>query len=140
MPILTNTLITAGMLGVWYAFLALTVIRARFKHRVSLGDGDVPELRARIRAHANFAEYVPIILILMGLVELAGGNRTVLLGSGVALVVSRVSQALGIWQPKAPNALRFSGTCITLFLLVYYSVWAIVIGYHFLAARPLFGW
>ena len=47
MPILTNTLITAGMLGVWYAFLAVTVISARYRHHVSLGDGGIPELQAR---------------------------------------------------------------------------------------------
>lgn len=132
MPILTNTLITAGILGVWYAFLAVTVIRARFRHRVSLGDGGIPELQARIRAHGNFAEYVPLILILMGLVELAGGDRRVLLASGVALVVSRVIQAIGVWKRKAPNAFRFLGSCLTLFLLIYYSVWAIVIGYRYL--------
>lgn len=131
MPILTNTLITAGMLGVWYAFLAATVIRARYRHRVSLGDGGIPELQARIRAHGNFAEYVPMVLILMGLVELAGGDRRVLLGSGIALVVSRVIQAIGVWKRVAPNPFRFLGTCLTLFLLIYYSVWAIVIGYHF---------
>ena len=131
MPILTNTLITAGMLGVWYAFLAVTVIRARYRHRVSLGDGGIPELQARIRAHGNFAEYVPIVLILMGLVELAGGDRAVLLWSGIALVVSRVLQAIGVWKRVAPNAFRIIGSCLTLFLLIYYSVWAIVIGYHF---------
>ena len=131
MPILTNTLITAGMLGGWYAFLAVTVISARYRHRVSLGDGGIPELQARIRAHGNFAEYVPIVLILMGLVELAGGDRTVLLWSGIALVVSRVLQAIGVWKRVAPNPFRFVGTCLTLFLLIYYSVWAIVIGYHF---------
>ena len=131
MPILTNTLITAGVLGVWYAFLAVTVIRARYRHRVSLGDGGIPELQARIRAHGNFAEYVPIVLILMGLVELAGGDRTVLLWSGIALVVSRVIQAVGVWKRVAPNPFRFVGSCLTLFLLIYYSVWAIVIGYHF---------
>jgi len=131
MAILTNTLITAGMLGVWYAFLAVTVIRARYRHRVSLGDGGIPELQARIRAHGNFAEYVPIVLILMGLVELAGGDRTVLLGSGIALVVARVLQAIGVWKRVAPNPFRFIGSCLTLFLLIYYSVWALVIGYHF---------
>jgi uncharacterized membrane protein YecN with MAPEG domain len=130
MPILTNTLITAGMLGVWYAFLAAAVIQARYRYRVSLGDGGVPELQARIRAHGNFAEYVPLVLILMGLVELAGGDRRVLLWSGIALVVSRVIQAVGVWKRVAPNPFRFVGTCLTLFLLIYYSIWAIVIGYH----------
>jgi len=64
-------------------------------------------------------------------VELAGGSRTVLMWSGVALVVSRVLQAIGVWKRVAPQPLRIAGTCLTLFLLIYYSVWAIVIGYHF---------
>jgi uncharacterized protein len=127
---LTITLITGGMLGVVYAFLAATVIRSRIKNRVSLGDGGNPELLARIRAHGNFGEYVPFILILMGLVELAGGNRTVLIWSGIALVVLRVLQAIGIWKRVAPQPLRIVGTAGTLVLLVYYSIWAIVIGYH----------
>ena len=128
---LTITLITAGMLGVVYAFLAATVIRSRIKNRVSLGDGGNPQLLARIRAHGNFGEYVPFILILMGLIELAGGNRTVLMWSGIALVVLRVLQAIGVWKRVAPQPLRIAGTSGTLVLLVYYSIWAIVIGYHF---------
>lgn len=128
---LTITLITAGTLGVVYAFLAATVIRSRVKNRVSLGDGGNPELLARIRAHGNFGEYVPFILILMGLVELAGGNRTVLMWSGILLVAFRVLQAIGIWKRVAPQPLRIAGTSGTLALLVYYSIWALVIGYRF---------
>ena len=127
---LTNTLITAGMLGVIYAFLAATVIRLRVKSRVSLGHGGNPELEARIRAHGNFGEYVPFILILMGFVELAGGSPAVLMASGIALVALRVLQAIGIWKRVTPQPLRIAGTAGTLFLLVYYSVWAIVIGYR----------
>lgn len=127
---LTNTLITAGILGVMYAFLSATVIRSRAKNRVSLGHGGHAELEARIRAHGNFAEYVPFVLILMGLVELAGGNRTVLMWSGIALVALRVLQAIGVWARVAPHPLRIAGTAGTLTLLVGYSAWAIVIGYR----------
>ena len=127
---LTNTLITAGMLGLMYVFLAATVIASRVQNRVSLGDGGIPALQARIRAHGNFGEYVPLVLILMGLVELAGGNRTVLMWSGIALVVFRVLQAIGVWKRVAPQPLRIAGTSGTLFLLVYYGVWAILIGYR----------
>ena len=45
--------------------------------------------------------------------------------------MSRVVQAIGVWKPVAPNPFRFIGSCLTLFLLIYYSVWAIVIGFHF---------
>ena len=101
---LTNTLITAGMLGVLYAFLAATVIRLRVKSRVSFGDGGDPELLAGIRAHGNFGEYVPFILILMGFVELAGGSPAVLMASGIALVGLSSSWVVG----TTPNLAKYS--------------------------------
>ena len=36
---------------------------------ISLGDSDNIEMKRRIRAQANFAEYTPIFLILLGFVE-----------------------------------------------------------------------
>lgn len=126
---LQNTLATAGALGLLYIVLAVRVIRGRFKHHVSLGDGGKPEMLALIRAHANFAEYVPLLLVLMGLLELAGANKTALMWCGVALVIGRVLQAIGVQMPKAPNAPRFIGTNITFFLLIGFSVWSLIIAF-----------
>jgi uncharacterized membrane protein YecN with MAPEG domain len=36
-----------------------------------VGDLGIPVLRARMRAHANFVEYTPFVLILMALLEYA---------------------------------------------------------------------
>ena len=128
---LTHTLITAGVLGVMYAFLSATVIVSRIKNRVTLGDGGNKQLLTRIRAHANFGEYVPFVLILMGLLELGGGSSTLLTWGGVLLVIARALHALGVWAGVARHPLRIAGTAMTLFLLVYGSISAILIGYHF---------
>jgi hypothetical protein len=121
------TLATGGALGLVYVVLSFRVIGGRWRHRVSLGDGGNAAMQRRIRAHANFAEYVPLLLLLMALLELAGASRGALVPCGIALVVGRVLHAIGIEIPKAPNPYRFLGGLITFGLLIAYSVWALVI-------------
>ena len=61
--------ITAGYLAIlalFYAVLALRVMRLRQGNRAAFGDGDSTKLRSAIRAHANFIEYVPIITLMVG--------------------------------------------------------------------------
>lgn len=63
-----------------------------------------------IRAHGNFAEYVPLTLLLMALCELAGvGALWLHLGGGL-LLVGRILHAIGIQIPRAPNKPRLFGT------------------------------
>ena len=59
----------------------------RRRMRVPLGEGTSEDLRRRLRAHANFAEYVPLALILMALLELQGAGGIVLNIIGVLLLV-----------------------------------------------------
>jgi hypothetical protein len=65
MNALPVTLATAGALGIIYLVLAARVVRGRWTHRVSLGDGGNAAMQRLIRAHGNFGEYVPMLLILM---------------------------------------------------------------------------
>ena len=62
MPI---TLFYGSLLGLFLIVLSARVIRQRQSARVSFGDGNDKRLGRRIRAQANFVEYVPITLILM---------------------------------------------------------------------------
>ena len=55
-------------------------LNCRVKFKIDDGDGGNEEMRQRIRAQANFVEYVPIALILLMLV----GALTVL-GRGAKL-------------------------------------------------------
>jgi len=59
----------AGLLALLYFKLSVDVIKARRLHKVSLGCGPNDEIAAVISAHANFAAYVPLLLLLLWMVE-----------------------------------------------------------------------
>ena len=85
-------------------------------------------LLVAIRNHGHFAEYVPISLILLGLLELAGADRPVLLGLAGALVVSRLMVPLGMGRP-APNPFRAGGTLLQWLMIVAastYGAWLVL--------------
>jgi uncharacterized membrane protein YecN with MAPEG domain len=63
---------------------------------VSLGSGDVDELNRAIRAHGNFAEYVPLGLILLGLLEANDGHQGLVAALGVTLLIGRLFHAQGL--------------------------------------------
>jgi uncharacterized membrane protein YecN with MAPEG domain len=64
-----------GVLGLLYAFLGVRVARMRRGEKIGFGDGDNRYLRSAIRAHANFAEYVPVIVLMNALLEMGGTAR-----------------------------------------------------------------
>ncbi len=124
---LAATLTTAGLLGLVYFVLSFRVIRVRLASSISLGDGNDAHLLGRIRAHANFAEYVPMMLVLLALIELWVARGPWLWGVGAVLVIARISHAIGMGLP-APNPFRVAGTATTFILLIGTSVWALVLG------------
>jgi uncharacterized membrane protein YecN with MAPEG domain len=120
------TLVTACILALLKLVLAMRVGQGRFLHRVSLGDGGNPDMLVRMRTHANFVEYVPLILILMGILEMSSGNPTALALGGALLVVFRILHAIGMPR-KAPNAFRAIGAMGTFFLLAAFAIWGLVL-------------
>ena len=117
---MTVTMVTTGVLALVLLFLAGYVIAGRVKFKIDLGDGGNEAMRQRIRAQANFVEYVPMALILMMLVETASvGPRWLIVAMGATLVVARISHAQGILSKPGQSAGRFVGTNLTgLVLLV----------------------
>jgi uncharacterized membrane protein YecN with MAPEG domain len=106
--------------------LALRVIQGRFNNRVSLGDGDNKDMVVRMRTHANFIEYVPLILILMGILELSKVNRIGLAVMGALLIIFRIFHAIGMPR-RAPNFFRASGAFGTALIMLIAAVWGIVL-------------
>jgi uncharacterized protein len=124
MPLVT-TLIIAVALAVVNLWLSIRTGQARRAAKVSVGDGDNPLLVARMRAHANFIEYVPMALILMALIESAGGSGQLLWLLGIALVVGRLLHPFGMERPS-PNPLRTIGILLTYLVTIALIVWAII--------------
>jgi uncharacterized protein len=120
------TLTTASLLAVLLFVLSIRVIQARVKNGVSLGIANHPELEVRVRSQANLIEYAPIVLILMGLIESAGGSRTILLAAAAVFIVARLAHPLGMPKP-APNALRFVGTIGSFLTLVSLGIYGMIL-------------
>jgi uncharacterized membrane protein YecN with MAPEG domain len=120
--LLPITLATAGALGLVGLILALRVTMGRSKHNVIMGDGGNADMIVRMRTHANFVEYVPLMLVLLGLLELGGANRTALMVGAAVLVVARISHAIGM---GGPMALRVGGAMATYILLAAGSIYAL---------------
>ena len=93
--------------------LSFQVIELRKMHKVAFGDGGIDALERAIRAHANFAEYVPMGLILMGALELNGAPWMLVAFVGGFLVLGRYFHAKGINEPPPEFRNRVRGMKIT---------------------------
>ena len=117
-----------GILALLYLVLGLQVSRLRRGNRVLFGDGDNRELRSAIRAHANFAEYVPIIVLMVALLEISGLPALrvhLLMGT---LLVARLMHPLGMYV--GPRTLQFQicrvgGISLTLIVLLTAALMAL---------------
>ena len=121
MPQLPVTAVTAAILGLIFFRLSLNVIGYRRQHKVSLGSGGHDDLERAMRAQGNFAEYVPISLILIACLELNAAPWWLVAATGMALIAGRLLHAKGINQPPPNFGLRVLGMKFTLFNLVTLS-------------------
>jgi len=120
------TLLAAGLLGLMYMGLTFNVVRYRLRTKTMLGDGGNAALNVAIRTHANFMEYVPIALILLGGIEAAGAPHALVLVLAAALVVGRLLHPFGMTRP-APNVFRAGGAMGTWGVILVASITAIVL-------------
>lgn len=111
---MTIVTLYAGLLGLLYLVLAANVIRIRRRDRISLGDGSNVLLERRIRAHGNFAEYVPIALILIAFAEAGGGPPWFIHILGIALVIGRTLHAFALSSLTLRLGARVGGMVLTL--------------------------
>lgn len=115
----------AGLLGLIAFVIALDAGRLRGKTGISIGHQGNTELLLAMRRHANFVEWVPLILILIALLEMNGVSATAIHGMGAALVVFRICHAIGLKADSADGMARAIGAGGTALLLLITSVWSI---------------
>ena len=125
-PVITGFYLSILLL--LYVVLGLQVSRLRQGNRVVFGDGDNIKLRSAIRAHANFAEYVPIIVLMVALLEISGLSALrvhLLMGT---LLVARLVHPLGMYV--GPRTMQFQicrvgGILLTLLVLLAAAILAL---------------
>ena len=127
--ILPVTLTIAAASAVINLWLAFRIVPLRLRDKVLLGDNGDTLLQGRMRAHANFAEYAPFVLILLGLIELGGGSTVWLWMAGVAFVLARIAHAFGMDRTTS-SPTRAGGALVTWALLAVLAGWALAIAYQ----------
>ncbi len=118
------TLVTAGAAAIINLWLALRTGAVRTRAKVSIGDGGDDTLLRRMRAHANFVEYAPFIVILIGLIEVATGSSIWLWAASALFLLARVAHPFGMdGMPVG----RMAGTLITFALLLGLGGYAVTL-------------
>lgn len=112
------TALYAGLLTFVFVFLAINVIRVRHQAQIAVGDGGNKILIRRMRVHANFAEYVPLVLVLMALIEVMKGSYILLHVMGLALLIGRISHAYGMSSERENFVFRMMGMAATFGVLL----------------------
>lgn len=108
-----------------FTLLSFRVIRLRQTARVAIGDGGDKALRRAIRVHGNFAEYVPLALILIFAAESLGMSAVWVHGLCIALLIGRLFHAYGVSQVKEPLLFRQLALSINGLVMIIASVWLI---------------
>jgi uncharacterized membrane protein YecN with MAPEG domain len=129
------TPIYAGLLALLYLVLSYRIVLMRDK--VSLGDGGNPILLRRIRAHGNFAEYVSMILIMLGILELNHLPFYALNTLGLTLFIARLLHGYSLSFTESFKFGRFWGTALTFLLLLVCGLLCIYQGVHSYLLLPL---
>ena len=110
------TALYAGVLGIVLVAISARVSMLRGKFKVMFGDGGQEDSTRAIRAQGNFIEYVPLALLLIGMVEWAGMRPWVVHTLAGALLASRLIHYWGITARKDPG--RGIGATVTWLVLV----------------------
>jgi uncharacterized membrane protein YecN with MAPEG domain len=116
------TALYAGLLALLMLFLALRIIRLRWKLRVGLGDGGDKVMSRAIRIHGNATEHVPIALLLLLAAELNHVKPALLHACGIVLVVARLLHAAGLARSAGASWQRMLGTIGTIVVIVSLAV------------------
>jgi len=121
-PVTLLTAAAAVFVNVW---LGYRIAQHRHQFKVSVGDGGHEPLLRRMRAQSNFIENAPFFLILLGGLEVSGGNRTALAAIAVIFILSRIAHPIGMDGGELGRWRRYGimGTTLTTVAL---AVWAII--------------
>ena len=102
---MTITALYASFLTLLFVYLSLRTIRLRRSLCIGLGHEENPTMLRAMRVHGNFAEYVPLALLLIFLVESSGAHQLLVHGLGGTLLSGRLSHAIGV--SRNPENFRF---------------------------------
>ena len=132
MIILPIALATAGAAALVNFWLSWRIAQLRQSEDIWIGDGGHPKLTARMRAQANFAEYVPLVLVLIAVIEAAKGSHLWLAIVAAIFILARILHGFGMdgWRPG-----RMAGMIGTAPVMIGLGLYSVVIAVMALLGR-----
>ena len=124
LPVTLSSAAAAAILAIW---LMIRVGQGRTSEKVSVGDGGNERVIRRMRAHANFIESAPFVVILIAVIELAGRGTPWLAYVAGAYFIGRILHGFGM-EGGGMQWGRMVGTIVTLLTLLGLAVVAALIG------------
>lgn len=115
------TPIYAALLGLIFVVLSIKTITIRRKNKVALGDGNNLLLQRAMRVHANFSEYTPIAIILVGFVESLKYNAIIVHVLLSVFMLGRIIHAYGLSQINENFRFRVFGMILTFNVIIISS-------------------
>lgn len=122
------TAFTAAICAIMLLITAIDTVRQRMRLSAAFGDGGDAKLISASRAHGNLAEHAPIVILLIGLLEMSKANHLALMVIGGLFLIGRVAHIIGLYTPAAPGKPplpRVIGVVVTFTTLGILSGWTI---------------
>ena len=123
LPLTLTMAAAAGLINLW---LAIRIGQVRTSQKVSVGDGGNEFVIRRMRAQANFVEYTPFVLVLIGALDCSSYAATWLWVVGIVYMIGRLAHGLGM-DGGAFGIGRMIGTLTSMLTLLGLSGYAIYV-------------
>ena len=108
----------AAIFAIFFIVLSIRTIRQRRSLKIGLGDAGNKDMQRTMRVHANFAEYVPLCLLMIYWVEQSGVYAWFVHLLCLGLVAGRLSHAYGVSQLRENFRFRVTGMSLTFAVLI----------------------
>ena len=122
------TPIYAAIFGFVFVALSVRTLLLRRRLGVGIGDGEMPILKRAVRVHSNYAEYVPLSLILLYFLEIQVGASLWMNVLCSVLLIGRITHAFGVSQVEENYRYRVIGMALT-FTVIICAALGIIKGY-----------
>lgn len=121
------TSLYAALLALLFVALGIRIIRLRRRLKIGIGDAGNERMLRAMRVHANFAEYVPLALIMILLTELQGAAPLFVHALGLCLLAGRLSHAWGVSQTREKFIWRVAGMAMTFTTLLSAALYLLLV-------------
>lgn len=123
LPVTLTAAAAAAIINVW---LMIRVGQVRNTQKVFVGDGGSEPIIRRMRAHSNFVENTPFVLVLIAAIEISGRGQPWLAYVAGLYMLARIAHGIGMDGGNVAKG-RMIGTIISMLTLIGLAVAAVLI-------------